>query len=176
MKKKLLVLLCTVQACILRAQYKPVESKSSIKFSIKNFGIPVSGTFAGIGGNINFDPKHIEQGLFNVTIKSTTVNTDNNLRDDHLREETYFDSEHYPLISFASTRITTGNNGLFTVYGILTIKNHSKEVTVRFTAASTGDDYLFNGQFTVNRKDYAVGGNSIIADNATILLSVFATK
>jgi len=158
------------------AQYKPVQNKSTIQFSIKNFGISVSGSFTGAEGNILFDPAHPGQASFNVSIQSATVNTDNELRDSHLKKEAYFDSEHYPLISFVSTRITSGQNGLLTAYGSLTIKNHTKEVLIPFTAVANGDDYLFKGQFSINRKDFGIGGTSIIADTASIFLSIYASN
>ena len=162
--------------CTLSAQYKPVQSKSVVQFSIKNFGISVNGTFAGPEGNIRFDPAHPEQASFNVSISSATVNTDNELRDSHLKNETYFDAVHYPFILFVSTGVTNGQHGLLTARGNLTIKNHTKEVLLPFTVVATGDGYLFTGLFSIDRKDFDIGGTSIIGDTATIHLSVYVSN
>jgi len=156
--------------------YKPVRDKSVVQFSIKNFGISVSGTLTGLEGNILFDPAHPEQASFNVSIPSASVNTDNELRDSHLKNETYFDAVHYPLITFVSTRVTSGQQGLLNAFGNLTIKNHTREVLLPFTAVTTGNGYLFTGQFSINRKDFGIGGTSIIGDTATIHLSVYASN
>jgi len=156
--------------------YKPVRDKSVVQFSIKNFGISVSGTLTGLEGNILFDPAHPEQASFNVSIPSASVNTDNELRDSHLKNETYFDAVHYPLITFVSTRVTSGQQGLLNAFGNLTIKNHTREVLLPFTAVTTGNGYLFTGQFSINRKDFGIGGTSIIGDSATIHLSVYASN
>jgi len=157
-------------------QYKPVRDKSVVQFSIKNFGISVSGTLTGLEGNILFDPAHPEQASFNVSIPSASVNTDNALRDSHLKNETYFYAAHYPLITFVSTRVTIGQRGLINAFGNLTIKNHTREVLLPFTAVTTGNDYLFNGLFSINRKNFDIGGTSIIGDTATIYLSVYASN
>jgi len=156
--------------------YKPVRDKSVVQFSIKNFGISVSGTLTGLEGNILFDPAHPEQASFNVSIPSASVNTDNELRDSHLKNETYFDAVHYPLITFVSTRVTSGQQGLLNAFGNLTIKNHTREVLLPFTAVTTGNGYLFTGQVSINRKDFGIGGTSIIGDSATIHLSVYVSN
>ena len=62
------------------------------------------------------------------------------------------------------------------MYGELNIKNHTKEISFPFLAEPSGDGYLFKGVFTINRRDFDVGGSSIISDNAEISLSVYANK
>jgi len=49
-------------------------------------------------------------------------------------------------------------------------------VLLPFTAVTTGNGYLFTGQFSINRKDFGIGGTSIIGDTATIHLSVYASN
>jgi polyisoprenoid-binding protein YceI len=159
------------------AQYKAIDSKSAVKFKIKNFGINVDGTFGGVDGDISFDPNKPEEASFKVSISASTVNTDNDLRDSHLKKETYFDAEHFPRINFKSTKISrSSKKGMFLIYGELNIKNHPKEISFPFTAEPSDDGYLFKGVFTINRRDFDVGGSSIISDNAEISLSVYAHK
>jgi polyisoprenoid-binding protein YceI len=57
-KKFLLLLTGLGPALLAVAQYKIVDSKSSIGFKVKNLGINVSGTFGGMEGTISFDPNH----------------------------------------------------------------------------------------------------------------------
>jgi len=177
MKQFAFPLLCCVPAMYAVAQYKPVDSKSTVKFTIKNFGIGVSGTFTGVEGEIIFDPKALADAYFKVTVRSKTVNTGNDLRDGHLQGESYFDVEHYPRISFESTHISVmpGTN-TYILYGKLTIKNHTEDISFPFTAEPSGDGYLFTGTFTINRRNFGVGGFSTISENAQITLSVYAGK
>jgi polyisoprenoid-binding protein YceI len=176
-KKFVLLVLILAAALEIMAQYKAIDSKSAVTFKIKNFGINVDGKFGGLDGDISFDPNKPEEATFKVSIDAGTVNTENDLRDSHLKKESYFDAEHFPRIQFKSTKIGhSSKKGLFLIYGDLNIKNHSKEISFPFTAEPSGDGYLFKGVFSINRRDFDVGGASIISDNAEISLNVYAHK
>jgi len=169
------ILLFTAQRAI--CQLTPVEKQSRVEFKIKNFGFTVTGTFSGINGKIVFDPKNFAACNFNVSVDANTVNTDNSLRDDHLRGENYFDVKKYPRISFVSTKITNSNKeGILFIFGKLTIKNTTKDISFPFTATPGNGGYAFKGSFTINRKDFGVGGTSIISDELTVNLDVFAKQ
>ena len=159
------------------AQYRPVNNKSSVLFKVKTFGINVSGVLSGLDGNIFFDPNHLNDSRFDVTIDTKSINTDNSLRDDHLKEEPFFDVKKYPLIHFVSTRIVPSTKkGTLLIYGNLSIKDETKEVSFPFTAEPLANSYLFKGKLSINRKDFHVGETNIISDNVEISLSVLAAK
>jgi polyisoprenoid-binding protein YceI len=177
MKRFVTLLICLCSISIIHAQqYQPVDDKSTVKFAIKNFGISTGGSFKGMEGAIEFDKANPEKTVFDISISSTTVNTDNSARDSHLRKEEYFDVVQFPKISFKSEKVSTkGSN--YTVSGQLTIKGITKTIAFPFKATVTGEGYLFEGSFQLNRRDYKVGGNSfVLGDNVTVSLSVFAKK
>lgn len=171
----LLLLLTTTVAF---GQYKPA-SGSQVQFKIKNLGFTVTGSFTGLEGSIYFDPAKPAEASFDVSVNAGTVNTDNTMRDNHLRKETYFNVTAYPRIRFVSTAVTAASGkDKWMIQGRLTIKNHSKEIRFPFTAArsASGDGYQFKGSFTLNRKDFDMGGTSTISDNLEILLNILADK
>jgi polyisoprenoid-binding protein YceI len=177
MKKIVLLLMMVCLAAISKAQYKPVEQGSSLKFTIKNLGFGVDGAFSGFEGNINFDPQNVTSSSFDVTINASTVNTDNNLRDEHLRGENYFDVKDYPKIKLVSTKIGALNkNGTYQLNSELTMKGKTKPVSFLFSATPTADGYVFKGSFKINRKDFGIGGTSTIADELEANISVTAKK
>jgi polyisoprenoid-binding protein YceI len=156
------------------AQYKPLDKQSQVQFKIKNFGFSVSGTFTGLSGNISFDPAHTENALLDVSVDASTVNTDNDWRDGHLRNEDYFDVTKFPRIRIVSDKITAAGRG-FTFSGRLTIKNIVRPVSFPFTAdPSPGGGYVFKGNFTINRRDFNVGGASTISDKLDVTVNVVA--
>ena len=161
---------------IASAQYKATDEGSTLKFTIQNLGFDVNGSFTGFKGAINFDPQNPANGSFDVTIDASTINTDNSLRDSHLKEESYFDVKHYPAIHFVSTKITGGKSGDFNVTGKLTIKDKSGNISFPFTAVKSGDGYVFKGSFKINRKDYDIGGISTISNQLEVFLNVAAKK
>ena len=176
-KKMKLLLLIVVTANMAVAQYKPVDNGSFIEFKIKNFGINTGGSFTGLQGSISFDANHSDAASFDVSIDANSVNTDNNMRDNHLRADTYFDVKNYPRIHFVSTKVTFSNKpGTLFIFGKLTIKNQTKDISFPFTATATNDGYLFKGVFNINRKDYGVGGTSVISDNLEVDLSILASR
>jgi polyisoprenoid-binding protein YceI len=177
MKKIMLPLLIVITGNLAIAQYKPIDNGSSIQFKIKNFGINTGGSFTGLQGNIRFDINHLNDANFDVSIDANTVNTDNNMRDNHLRTDTYFDVKNYPRIHFVSTKVTpSAKTGVLFVFGKLTIKNQTKDISFPFTATATNDGYLFKGVFGINREDFGVGGTSIISNNLEVQLTILAGK
>jgi polyisoprenoid-binding protein YceI len=175
MKKFILFILLLATVNRASAQYKPVDQGSSLQFTIRNFGFDVTGTFTGLKGDIKFDPQKPAESSFDVSIDANTINTDNSLRDSHLRDNSYFDVKNYPAIHFVSTKVTS-KGGAFMISGKLTIKNQAKEMSFPFTAVPSNDGYLFKGTFKINRKDFGVGGTSTISDNLEVALNILAKK
>jgi len=178
MMKKIELLVATMlMAVIAFAQYIPFEKESSISFKIKNFGFGVTGKFTGIEGRINFDPQNPTAASFDITVDAATVNTDNSMRDKHLRGESYFDITKYPRIHFISTSVLPGTDkGSFLLTGQLTIKNKTREIKFPFTAVSANEGYLLKGSFKLNRRDFDVGGSSTISDELEVIVNVQAKK
>jgi polyisoprenoid-binding protein YceI len=179
MLKKVLTaiaLFCVVTA--FGQNYTPTDAGSKVRFVIKNFGINTGGTFEGLTGTIIFDPANLANASFNVSVDAKTVDTDVEARDNHLRKEEYFDVEKYPRLSFRSTKITTTNKeGYLYMFGIITIKNTSKEISFPFKQTIKDDGILFEGEFKLNRLDFGVGGKSFsMSDELNVELSIFAKK
>jgi polyisoprenoid-binding protein YceI len=156
-------------------QIHPVASESSIHFTIHNFGFKTGGSLAAPSGDILFNPDDLASSSFQVNIKTESINTDNGTRDEHLKEAEYFDVKNHPLIRFASSSIrATGKKDSYEAKGTLTIKNTSREISLPFNAVKSGSGWSFTGSFTMNRKDYGVGGSSTISNELTVDIKVIA--
>ena len=171
-----IALFCVVTA--FGQNYTPADDGSKVRFVIKNFGINTGGTFEGLAGTITFDPANLANASFNITVDAKTVDTDLEARDNHLRKEEYFDVEKYPKLSFRSTKITTTNKeGYLFMFGVITIKNISKEISFPFKQTSKDGGILFEGEFKLNRRDFGVGGKSFsMSDELNVELSIFGKK
>jgi polyisoprenoid-binding protein YceI len=155
---------------------KPVDENSQVKFRIKNLGIGTTGSFKGLEGNIRFDAANPGAGHFDVSIDASSINTGIGARDNHLRKAEYFDVKNHSRIKFVSDKITSSTReGTWIVFGKLTIKNTTKEISFPFTAVRENGGMRFSGEFKLNRRDYGVGGSSFsLSDNLTVYLNVFA--
>ncbi len=159
-----------------QSTYTPVNDASKVHFVIRNFGLKTGGDFSGLKGTIKFDPTNLTTSSFDVTVDAATVDTDNSSRDGHLKRSDYFDAATHKTIRFKSTKITRSSKaGRLYIYGNLTIKGVTKPVEFGFGATPKDGGYVFDGSFTINRRDYGVGGSSVsLSDNLTLTLSVFA--
>jgi polyisoprenoid-binding protein YceI len=175
----LIALLFIVIHSIIHAQvYVPVDATSNVRFKIKNFGSTVDGSFKGLKGSINFDASNLSNALFDVTINAATVDTGIGMRDNHLRKPDYFGVIHFPTIRFVSTKVDKSvkpNEAV--IFGKLTIKNTTKEISFPFRYVETNGVLHFTGDFKINRRDFNVGGSSIsLSDELIVLLDVGTTK
>ncbi|HEV2355268.1 MAG TPA: YceI family protein [Puia sp.] len=158
-------------------QLKPQNQGSAVSFTIRNFGIGIQGNLTGLLGNVDFNPQHPETAHFDVSVDASTVNTDNSLRDSHLRNDDYFDVRNYPRIRLVSTGIrATGKPGMYLFTGQLTIKDVTRPISFPFTVKPAGSGLNFAGSFDIRRKDFHVGGTSTISDELTVTLNVLAVK
>ncbi len=179
MKKSLyhisvLLFLFVVASAFAVLQLKPVDSENAVTFVIKNLGINTKGELSGLKGAIEWNEESPTDSKFAIIVAANTVNTGIDARDNHLKREEYFDVEHYPEIKIVSNSITKSETG-FTMNGTLTIKDVSKDISFPFTATKKADGYLFNGKFNINRRDFSVGGNSVVmGDNVEVTLNVTA--
>lgn len=153
--------------------WQPVSS--SIGFSVKMLGVSVEGSFKGLTANIKFNPDAPNTGSISATVDAATVDTDNSLRNRHLREKKdFFEVANYPKISLKSNRIEKAANG-YTGHFDLTIKSITKSVKVPFTFSETSNKATFTGTFIINRRDWALGGNTFgMSNDVTIHLTVNA--
>ncbi|CAN5236906.1 YceI family protein [soil metagenome] len=152
------------------ADLKPADTDQAVTFTIKNFGINTKGEIKGLKGGIKWDPAKPASSAFNVTADVNTISTGIDMRDSHLKKEEYFDVAKFPAISFASTAVNNGN-----VTGNLTIKGITKSINFPFTVTPSGGGYIFEGEFTIDRKEFNVGSGSMsLGNSVTVHLKVQA--
>ncbi|GGH16490.1 YceI family protein [Mucilaginibacter phyllosphaerae] len=158
------------------AQTRSNITKSKISFELKNLGIKTGGTIGGIQGDINFDPTNLAAGKIEATADVNTINTDNDMRDAHLKKDDYFDVEKYPKMSLSSVSFKKSGKSYIGQFN-LSIKGRTKAVEIPFSYVETTAGNLFKGSFKINRKDFAIGGNSMtMSDDVTINFEAEATK
>lgn len=180
MKRILPFIFILFTSSLFAQKYTPTDKGSKIHFSIKNFGIKTGGELSGLKGEILFFATDLTSCNFNVSVDATTIDTDNGSRDSHLKESDYFDVEKYHDITITSTKIDKTNKtetGFYYFTGALTLRGVTKPISFPFHVEKVNDNYLFTGEFEINRVDYGVGSNSAVLSNTVkVSLSVLAKK
>ena len=112
-------------------QWRIDTSHSAANFSVRhNVVSTVRGQLGPISGTVEYDGKDVRSVKADVTIDVTKINTQNQSRDNHLRQDDFFNAEKYPAMTFKSKRVEPGSEGRFKLIGDLTIRDKTNEVTL----------------------------------------------
>lgn len=159
------------------AQSGQKTTSSAITFKIKNLGINTEGKFGGLKAEINFDKDNLDKSSIEASVDTRTLDSDNSLRDNHLKKEDYFDVEKYQEITMKSVSFSHQKNENFTGIFDVTIKGKTKRIKFPFSYTANGNSNLFKGSFTISRSDFDIGGKSMVLSNdALVGVTVETTK
>jgi polyisoprenoid-binding protein YceI len=107
---------------------------SSVEFSVKHMMMTtVRGRFKSVQATLRGDRDHPNEAGVEVTIAAASVDTGVGDRDTHLRGSDFFDAEHFPRITFRSTKLENPpkqEGDRFRVIGELVIRDSSMEVVL----------------------------------------------
>jgi polyisoprenoid-binding protein YceI len=104
------------------------------------------------------------------SIDASSINTDDEKRDGHLKSADFFDVAKYPKINFKSTSMKPGKiKGTYTLTGDLTMHGVTKPVVLTAIGASRivkdpygMERYAFKVTGMLNRKDYGLSWNAAL--------------
>lgn len=146
------------------------ESETKVTFKVKNMGIFVDGKFTEVAIESKFNLEDLTNSNIHASIKVNSLDTDNNKRDKDLLKSKYFDVDKFPEINFKSTKIKKSlEDGKFILTGNLRIKNTEKLVDIPFKIVKNGENQIIEADFTLNRRDYEIGGKSWVMSDEVII-------
>ncbi|MBV9880839.1 MAG: YceI family protein [Gemmatirosa sp.] len=169
------------------AVYQIDATHSELSFRIRHLLGRVSGSFGEWGGTIAIDSAAPANSRVDVAIKTATIDTKNQMRDNHLRSADFFAADSFPAITFKSTKVTVQGQSL-RVAGDLTIRGRTKPVVLvgeyagAFRDAQGTPRTAFTASTTINRNDFGVAWNkavesgAMLGDDVTIEISVEAVR
>ena len=124
----------------------------------------VRGRFTDFDGQIVIGEAP-EDSSVEVTINVASVDSSDEKRAGHLRSPDFLDVEHYPTITFRSTKVDVGDDGTAQVTGDLTVKDVTRPVTlhVEFDGAQVdpwgGQRLGFSAHTEIDREDWGLTWN-----------------
>jgi len=149
---------------------------TEVGFAVKHLMIStVRGRFASVKGTVEQDDLHPRASKIDVTIDVGSIDTRTDQRDAHLRSPDFFDVAKYPTIRFVGTRIEGDTSDEFVVVGDLTIKNVTREVTLRVTAEGRGPDPWggkragFSAKGTISRGAFGLTWNQALETGGVVV-------
>lgn len=179
MKKRLFTLLLASAFLSLAANAAHFEidpTHSNVGFTIRHIVSKVSGDFSDYEGTFQFDEKKPNASSVNFTVKSASISTKNQKRDDHLKSPEFFNIEKFPTITFKSTKVNkTAGKNKFKVVGEMTLLGVTKPTTwdVEYLGSAMDPWGNMRAGFTaatkVNRKDFGMTWNKALDKGGVML-------
>lgn len=158
-----------VAATAVAGNFKVDSTHSEISFKVKHLGIStVTGYFNDFNATFDVDPNDLSTLTAHAVIRTKSVDTRVEDRDNHLKSADFFDVESHPEIRFTSQRAEVVGKNKVKLHGELTIRGVTKAVVLdtEFQGAATGPMGKHRAAFvastTINRKDFGVSWNKTL--------------
>ena len=170
--------------------YNVDPSHTSVQFKVRHLGFTkVTGRFTDFDAVVHMEPGNLETLETEATIKTASVTTGEDKRDDHLRSDDFFNAEKYPELTFRSTGVREVKGDSFKLEGQLTIRDatHTIELDGEYLGEATdpwgGDRVAFEARTKINRYDYGLkwnqaleAGGFLVGEDVEIILNVQAVQ
>lgn len=146
---------------------------SQVDFGVRHLVGRVRGTFDRWYAVLATKDGDWKLGTVNVSVQTASLNTGNAYRDADLRSERFFAVARYPKMTFEGTGFAVSDSTL-SVTGILTIRGHSKPVTLSgqyrgIAKDSDGHERIaFEATGAVDRRDFDISWNENVAGTELI--------
>jgi polyisoprenoid-binding protein YceI len=166
------------------------NSHSMVGFAAKHMMIStVRGRFEDFEGSIDYDAADPGAAKVDVTIRTASVDTNWQARDEHLRSADFFDAAAFPTMNFRSTSVELLADDRARVHGELTIKGVTRPVTleVELVGEARGFDgkrnLAFEAKTRIDREQWGLtwnmgleSGGVLVGKSITIELDIRAVE
>ena len=148
---------------------------STVGFAIRHFFSNTTGRFGAFEGTVTVDPAKPTGAKIEATIETASVDTDNEKRDEHLRNADFFDVTKHPTMTFTSTKVTAAGGDKYTMVGDLTLLGVTKPVTLDVSFLGQGPDAWggtrsgFTAVGTIDRREWGMGYNTLLDTGGAVL-------
>ena len=162
--------------------WKSDKAHSHITFTITHLTVSdVDGIFKDFDAKITASKPDFSDAKFELTVNTSSVNTDNDDRDKDLKSANFFNVDKYPTITFVSTTIKSTGKNQYKLSGNLTMLGITKPVEFDLTYRGTitnpmtkAPDAGFVVSGTLKRSIFGLGskyGPPMLSDEVTIKAS-----
>ena len=147
----------------------PIDpSHSTIGLSVRHLGVAkVRGRFGDFSGTVEIAEDPLESHV-EVEIRTASLDTGDDGRDDHLRSGDFFAVDRYPTATFRSTGLTPLGGERYALEGELTIRDITRPVQLELTySGAVQDPYgneriAFSATGEVDREEFGLTWNQVL--------------
>lgn len=135
MKRVLITAIALSLATAARAEiFKVDTAHAGISFAVKHLMLSnTKGSFNTFDGTVDYDLETKTLKSIEGFIEAASIDTNNDARDDHLRNEDFFHVTQFPRITFKSSSIKKTGDNTFLVEGKLNVLGVDRDVSLPVT-------------------------------------------
>jgi polyisoprenoid-binding protein YceI len=151
-----------------QTSWKLDKAHSAVTFTVKHMLISdVTGSFKDFTVDLASDKEDFSDAKVESVIKTSSINTENDFRDKHLKSDDFFNAEKFPEIRFKSTSFEKVGEGKYKITGDLTLRDVTKKVVFEASLGGTlktsrGLLSAWKATTVINRFDYNLKWNKTI--------------
>ncbi len=139
-------------------------ARSVAQFTVTKLGFSnVTGRFTEVAGEVRWNASDPASGSVRMRARVASVLTDASNRDRTLQAPEYFDARNHPDLIFESTRVVRADADTLRVTGNLTMRGHTRPVTLTVRHSGTASAPVFEASFDVDRYDYGIVGGRVMS-------------
>jgi polyisoprenoid-binding protein YceI len=149
---------------------------SELVFKVRHMMITnVKGEFRKFNATIVGEGTDFAKSSIDVTIDATSIFTNDDQRDGHLKSADFFDVEKYPTLTFQGKSFKKVDDDEYKLIGILTIKDVSREVELDVEFGGINKDPWgnekagFSLEGKINRKDFGLNWNAALETGGVLV-------
>jgi polyisoprenoid-binding protein YceI len=148
-------------------KYELDKPHTAVEFVARHILTKVRGRFTDFSGWIDV-AEPIEDSSVHVEVRTASIQTNTEQRDQHLKSDDFLNVEQYPLMTFESTAIRHVGGTEFELEGDLTIRDTTRRITLagEFLGTDTnpaGKTVLAaSARATLAREDWNVSWNMVL--------------
>lgn len=117
------------------------KSHSNVNFAVSHMVFSeVTGLFREFDATLVASKDDLTDAKIEATIKTASIDTQNERRDNHLRSDDFLNAEKFPEIKFVSTKVEKTGEKLYKITGNLTIRDVTKPVVLDTEFRGTVND------------------------------------
>jgi polyisoprenoid-binding protein YceI len=149
---------------------------STVGFSVRHMVVTtVRGRFQVFDGTIEIDDANPANSSVEAHAQTTSIDTNDQNRDNHLRSADFFEVEKYPTISFKSTKVEPTGSDTYQVTGNLDMHGVTKPVTFTVERSETVKDayglqrFGLEAKTKINRKEWNLTWGPLLETGGAVL-------
>ncbi len=149
---------------------------ASVNFKVSHLGYSfIKGRFNQFSGEFSYDADNITASTIEVTVDTTSLDSNHAERDKHIRSGDFIDASKYKTATFKSTSVEDKGNGKLVIKGDMTLHGKTNPASIDASFIGEGQDPWggyragFSGTTRLELADYDI---PVMGDSSYVILDL----